>query len=270
MKNQCLNFVSKASVLAATLLLANCANQAISELESARLEGTPFDQHLAKEYEAFAKKDSNEYNHQLDARHFAIKGLQAAEGLDVLPEDPRHWDLPDSALSAVTEGRERLTFALNKSGRIIAPELAAKTQVSYDCWIQETENNDKSESWMCYKGFMDSLKRLEVTVHKHAPTFTVFFEKDSALLTEKSKAVLTEAALVAKNLPSHRVTISGHTDESGGRKHNLVLSQNRAMAVREALKGMGVASNPISAIGEGETWGKMLEPKNRRVDIQIR
>ena len=270
MKNQCLTFIGKASIITTTLLLANCAHQAINDLESAQLQGANFAEQLAREYGAFAKKDSNEYNHQLDARHFAIKGLQAAQGLNVLPEDPRHWDLPENSIPAITEGRGRLTFALDKNGRVQAPALAAKTQVWYDCWVQETENNDNPEAWMCHKNFIESLKKLETIVRKQASTFIVFFEKDSALLTEKSKAVLTEVAQAAKNVPTRAVIISGHTDESGGRKHNLVLSHNRAVAVREALQSMGVANNSMISIGEGEIWGKSLEPKNRFVNIEIR
>ena len=270
MKNRYLDFVPKAAIIVSSLLLANCANQAINDLEKAKLEGRPFAQHLAKEYEAFAKKDSDEYNHTLDARHFAVKGSQAASGLNVLPEDPRNWDLPDNLIAGITEGRERLIFALDKGGRSIVPEWAAKTQVKYDCWVQETENNEKPEAWMCYKGFMESLKSLEAAVNKQAPTFMVFFEKDSAMLTEKAKTILIEVVKIAKSLPNAKIDISGHTDEAGGRKENLTLSHNRAMVVREELKNHGVNVDCLSAIGAGELWGKALEPKNRRVDIQIR
>jgi outer membrane protein OmpA-like peptidoglycan-associated protein len=56
----------------------------------------------------------------------------------------------------------------------------------------------------------------------------------------------------------------------GGRKHNLILSQNRAAAVRDALIKLGVEQNRITAVGAGELSGKELDPRHRRVDIQIR
>jgi outer membrane protein OmpA-like peptidoglycan-associated protein len=270
MKKNHFNQLFKTGVLAAALFTASCAEQAISELEEANLEGAPFAEHLAREYAAFAKKNSRIYNHDLDARHFAVKGLQAAEGLNVLPEDPRKWDLPESVIPMITEARERLTFALDKSGRVVAPALAARTQVLYDCWVQETENGHDPKAALCHKGFTESLAALEAAVSKQAPTFSVMFDMNSSRLSHQALKVLEEVAKVAKNLPYHTVTITGYTDEMGGRKHNLILSQNRAAAVRDALIKLGVEQNRITAVGAGELSGKEIDPRHRRVDIQIR
>jgi outer membrane protein OmpA-like peptidoglycan-associated protein len=48
-----------------------------------------------------------------------------------------------------------------------------------------------------------------------------------------------------------RLTILGHTDESGSRLKNLVLGQRRAEVVREHLIGEGLAPHFMDAIGVG-------------------
>ncbi len=72
-----------------------------------------------------------------------------------------------------------------------------------------------------------------------------------------------------------KIKISGHTDTDGDEASNLVLSQQRADAVKNYLISKGIASNRLIAIGFGET--KPIETNttaegkkaNRRTEIQV-
>ncbi|MFN7710420.1 MAG: OmpA family protein [Holosporales bacterium] len=262
--------LSSAGIIAAAGLLSGCAEYNIRELEAANKEGYEFSRQLAAQYDAFAKKESREMNDEIDASHFAVKGIQAAAGEEVLPEDPRRWEIPNNKLQQYLDWRERLIFTLTKGGKRIAPALAAKTQVMYDCAIEESEENfDAQDIMKCEKGFMDNLIEMEKMVNTKAPTFTVRFDYNSSKLSPEAMKVIAEVAKVSQNMDRHTVTISGHTDMIGGRKNNLVLSQNRAAIVAEALVKAGVPKERITAVGLGEKEGKEVDPHNRRVDIHL-
>jgi OOP family OmpA-OmpF porin len=260
---------AKCSMLLSVVALSGCAEMSISELENTKREGFEFSTELSKEYEMFAKKQSREYNDQIDGQHFAVKGIQAASGLEVLPEDPRDWNVSEEDLGKLLDARSRLLMTIHKSGRNINPTLAAKTQVLFDCWVEESED-DPANAGFCRDGFHKSIVALETAVYKDAPIFKVMFGYEQAALTKEAETVLEDAVKIAKNLDKHRITLIGHTDGAGSRKSNLMLSQKRAEAVKDALIKMGIAHNRIFFVGGGELdTGKHVDPLARRVDIHI-
>ena len=129
----------KVAALTAAVFAASCAEYKIDELEKQPRDEREFNNALANEYEALAKKESRIYNDGIDAKHFAVKGLQAAAGMSVLPEDPKRWDIAKKDLAKLMDSRERMLFALARGGRFVEPELGAKTQVAFDCLVEELE-----------------------------------------------------------------------------------------------------------------------------------
>jgi len=67
----------------------------------------------------------------------------------------------------------------------------------------------------------------------------VLFDFDSATLTPKAQAVVTQAAqiLAEKADPSQPVAVTGFTDAKGTDAYNATLSQGRAAAVADGLRG---------------------------------
>jgi len=49
------------------------------------------------------------------------------------------------------------------------------------------------------------------------------------------------------------INITGHTDNVGNEQDNLLLSQQRAQAVRQALLDKGISSARLSHTGKGES-----------------
>lgn len=258
------------------VLLAGCAQNDIDTLGDMKKEGKEFARNLAKEYHAFAQKESD-YNDVIDASHFAVKGQQAATGLNVLPENPNNWDVPCDKLKELLDARERLTFALDHSGRrdFVAP-WAAKTQVFYDCWVQEVEEANifrgrPDQLTRCRDGFHDSIKALEAKIAQYSPAYMVHFDHGSAALRSDSMMAIENAAKTSMHLDEHTVTITGYTDAAGGRKANLVLAQKRAQAVANELMKHGVPKERMNVVGVGEIeGGAQNDQKNRRVTIVIR
>jgi len=257
-----------ALALTTALMVSSCAEYNIRELEKAPLEGGAFADQLAMKYKDLAIEQSRVLNDDLEASHFAVKGIQSATGDYPIPEDPRKYDVGDR-LNDLMAWRERLIFALEKSGRIIAPDVAANAQVNFDCMVDEISDANRDLVARCETNFTSSLIQLEKMVAEKSPTFMVHFDYNSAALTADASKLLTEVAKTIANVGYHTVAITGHTDAIGGRKNNLTLSQKRAASVRDALVRMGVDDRKIVAVGGGELDGPEVAPKNRRVDIHI-
>ena len=103
----------------------------------------------------------------------------------------------------------------------------------------------------------------------------VFFDTDSATLSQQGTMTIGEAASVAKSTPNARVAIAGYTDTEGNPAYNQALSVRRATAVKNALVSSGVAPQAITLTGAGE-GGLLIETpdqtkneKNRRVQIVV-
>jgi len=108
-----------------------------------------------------------------------------------------------------------------------------------------------------------------------ARNFMLFFGNDRAVVTPDSAAVVREAAAAARANPNARITVAGHADTSGNSAYNMVLSQRRAEATRQALIADGVNPATITVAAHGEDSllvskpDGMREPKNRRVEIIV-
>jgi outer membrane protein OmpA-like peptidoglycan-associated protein len=105
--------------------------------------------------------------------------------------------------------------------------------------------------------------------------YGIYFDTDQTFVKPESATTLTEVSTLLKADKSLKLEVSGHTDNSGTKEHNLALSQGRAEAVVAALvgqyqveaarliaKGYG-DSRPVAA---NDTLANMA--KNRRVELR--
>lgn len=80
----------------------------------------------------------------------------------------------------------------------------------------------------------------------------LFFEVDKWDILPESEPELRRMAALIK-AAACKVEISGHADKSGYADKNLILSQNRANAVREYLISLGCEASLLTATGYGDT-----------------
>lgn len=103
----------------------------------------------------------------------------------------------------------------------------------------------------------------------------VEFEFNSAVLTTAGRLVLDELLPVLKSLDGKRVQVVGHTDAAGARASNLLLSQERAAAVKNYLasKGMAPTALLIAGVGPDQPVASNAtaegQAKNRRIEFKI-
>jgi len=113
-------------------------------------------------------------------------------------------------------------------------------------------------------------------LEKGRATLDVEFDFDKAVVKPKYNKDIQSVAEVMKKYPDLKIVIEGHTDNIGGKKYNLNLSQKRAEAVKNVMvtkynidpsritaKGFGL-SKPIASNATKE--GRQ---KNRRVEAAV-
>jgi outer membrane protein OmpA-like peptidoglycan-associated protein len=107
-------------------------------------------------------------------------------------------------------------------------------------------------------------------------SYLVFFDWDKAVLTDRARQIVSEAAANSTKVQYTRIEVNGYTDTSGTPQYNQGLSVRRAQAVAAELVKDGVAKNAIAIQGFGETHllvqtgPNVREPQNRRVEIIIK
>ena len=81
----------------------------------------------------------------------------------------------------------------------------------------------------------------------------VFFATGQAEIKSNSHAELDRLVKLLKDVPGLKIELSGHTDNVGSESANVKLSQNRAQAVVDYLKGKGIADSRLTAKGYGSS-----------------
>ncbi len=283
---------------AALLFLSACAaftaGPELQSLRKAAPEGAAFNQALSREYLVLANFEADEMVDWRDAQRFARKGLRAAMGETVPPEDFRRWRIPAGKWATLAAARARLTAALGAGAPEAAPGDAARAQAHFDCWVEQQEENWQAEHIAtCRSGFEAAMGALEKVLADRGnpspalrqfaalkdsevpPVFQLRFGFDSYLLDDEGKAAVGRAAALILE-SGDNLTITGHADRAGPEGYNWTLSLKRATAVQSALVGMGIDPGKIRIRAAGEieplvtTRDGVREPKNRRAEIRIR
>jgi len=114
-----------------------------------------------------------------------------------------------------------------------------------------------------------------------ARSYLVFFDWDSATLSDRARDIVAAAAQASTRVQVTRLEVNGYTDTSAarpgprGEAYNQALSVRRAQAVQSELVRDGVPANVIEVHGFGETHPlvptgpNVREAQNRRVEIIV-
>lgn len=80
----------------------------------------------------------------------------------------------------------------------------------------------------------------------------IFFDVNKFDLKQESNSEILKLASFMKNNPTVKIEVSGHTDSTGDKKANQILSENRAKAVMNALIEKGIAATRMNYKGYGD------------------
>lgn len=273
------------------LLTGACADTRLVENVAGMQPAQPgFKASLHEQYVALSRAELAEGD-RYDAGIFARRGEQAALGKDFEPDSLWDRSFTDANRLQVHQQRGRLMYALDNGGRDRFPDLASTAQSQFDCWVQELEENYQPDDIRrCRDGYETAMKALEDAL-KPAPmaatpapapapdvvrNFLVFFDFDSANLTEGAREIIRAAYNASAQGSVSTIEATGHADRAGPDTYNLRLSERRAAAVRAELVRLGAAANEVVTLAKGErepllqTDDGVREPQNRRVEILLK
>jgi OOP family OmpA-OmpF porin len=246
--------------------------------------GTPFTQALTKEYKDLAAFEADEMYDWTDAGFYARKALAAASGQQVGPQDPAERDLPQDVLPEIQSTRQRLLAALDGGARESKPEIAARAQARFDCWLEQQEENFQNDHISaCRDELLAALAELEAKPAAPAPApapaapqvYLVLFDFDKSDINAAGQAVINRVVADFSANKAKAISITGYTDRAGTDAYNLKLSERRADAARSALIAAGVPADAITTAWKGETENAVptadgvKEQANRRDEIIV-
>lgn len=270
-----------AAFLSLFLLTACDSTASLKELRHAAPSADPYQAALASRYQDYAEEKVVAYD-WWTSKYFADKGLMAAYGRDVRPEDPAQWNIPKTMQGEFAEARNQLMAALD-SAKAGQPAEAAQATVAYDRWVELQDDGWNAarieEARDNFFAALGTLKPGDTAQGAATPVETtstvLYFPFDSTALTDAAKAALGELVSYLKSAGNVRININGHADRAGSDEYNMGLSQHRAELVMQALEAAGVPHDIIQyfAFGESDpavpTDDGAREPLNRRVEIFI-
>ena len=91
-------------------------------------------------------------------------------------------------------------------------------------------------------------------------THGINFDLDKSSIKPESMGTLNMIVQILKDNPDIKFEIDGHTDNSGSASHNMMLSQQRADAVKSQLVTMGISASRLTSKGYGD--GKPISDNN--------
>ena len=197
---------------------------------------------------------------RLPALHAATT-CKGQEGKDIAGSDYYLLDQPSNPVMLVEENKA-LSLRITQVIKISFPPEAQKPETP-----KAAPAPDKPKA--------DSPMEKALSDNKPVQVYGLYFDFNSAEIRPESEQVLGEIAGIMQKNPNWKLSLSGNTDNVGGDKFNLALSQQRAAAVKDALvtrykiapdrlqtAGFG-ASSPIDSNDTFEG-----RARNRRVELR--
>lgn len=158
-----------------------------------------------------------------------------------------------------------VSFADTPEGETLLKQIAGMKPCSVYADGPELLTNDvaldKFMQDVFYNVVEESAPMMETTMQETAPVTpeeeaivlrNVNFAFDSAVISDESATILTEAALLIQDRPG-TVVLTGHTDSTGPDAYNMDLSKRRAASVRDFLATQGISPDRMKTVGKGES-----------------
>ena len=277
----------------AAILLSACAGMELEKAKMVSPTGDAFSKALNK---AYLVESASEYKQgdYLDSDVYAMRATAAAAGKPPAPEAIAARTLPEAAKPDLTAARQQLVAAFDAGGAQKWPDLMARAQLGYECWMEQQEENFQSDDIKaCRTAFENAMVQVRAAMTPvpaapaaaaapaarpapAMPSFTVMFGFNSSQIDADANRVLKAAVAAHKSSNAKAVADSGNADRSGDPAYNAKLSQKRAQAVADALIAAGVPRAQVSVQSFGESRPKrptddgVRSVENRRVDIELK
>ena len=283
--------------LIVSLFFTSCATvetplHILSNQESSLKTQGGYDAYLALEYLAFARNLESVKDNK-NAEHFAKKGLLAARGNEVVPENPIKWKADPAQMEEMVLMQKRMEMVLDAPHmKFYLPIQLAHLSYLYDCWISRESKAvfRASELAQCKTRFNKLLDEVEhyiedskkdnqpkVTITEPKfERFEILFDLNNAKLNDKANKDLVAVLKYLKTLSGNfRILVVGNADQTGLVLYNDNLAFKRAELVKNYLIKNGVFEELVELRSVGEDFPDIItkngiqQQDNRTVGIYV-
>jgi OOP family OmpA-OmpF porin len=243
------------------------------------VEGSKFATSLHKEYYELGKYEAL-LGDNGDSIFFWQRANMIGDGTIPAPSEISKRNIKHS--KNLTKGRNALVSLLNKGVQNHYPETTAYAQAMFDCWAEQHEESYQTyDIESCRSRFWSALKSLQgKKVVKRKPdvvisAFDVFFALDVHSLTNQAKTILKTVPAQLAKFKAGKIVITGYTDTSGAKDHNMTLSLKRAESVAAYLRLLGIKPNMVEVRPMGEdnppvaTADGVVNASNRTAQVRF-
>jgi outer membrane protein OmpA-like peptidoglycan-associated protein/tetratricopeptide (TPR) repeat protein len=178
-----------------------------------------------------------------------------------------------------TTGRSIESFITNSAtGKFIITLVSGK---NYGIAVNAEGYLFHSENFDIPKGSADNLvdktiKLKNIAIGSKIALRNIFFDTGKSILRPESNSELDRLTALLNDVPSLKIELSGHTDNTGSASFNMTLSQQRAEAVVNYLRGKGIDAGRMTAKGYGSSApiatnnSESGRQENRRTEFEIK
>jgi OmpA-OmpF porin, OOP family len=182
---------------------------------------------------------------------------------------------PDKLKIIRRENIPQSQFGIDKSAYYFLDNIDLyEIQDAMECFCENSIIPNDSIKTVPYKYLITETDLKRLRQGNSVILKNVNFEFDSYRLLPDADTVLRTLYSYLKDNPEIRITISGHTDDTGTEEYNLGLSFNRARSVRTWLINNGIDSTRLQFTGFGKRLPLFKENDeksralNRRVEVK--
>lgn len=140
-----------------------------------------------------------------------------------------------------------------------APDLMAKTQASYECWLR-AESNSKAKAGSyreAYYGNKEALNAYSMT--------TVYYSPNSAVLSSTAKSQLRKLVGTMKANGITDVALQTHASTTASHIYNLELTRKRADVLERFLRSQGVKDSRVILRTYTEGYNSNPQGNNKEI-----
>ncbi len=148
------------------------------------------------------------------------------------------------------------TFSNPETGDFLVSLPADKTyalNVNRDGYLFYSDHFELKGEGTSLKPFLKDIPLQPIKKGESVVLRNIFFDTDQFTLKPESRVELDRLVTLLTANPAIHIEIGGHTDNTGSRKHNETLSENRAKAVADYLIAKGILSARLTFRGYADT-----------------
>ena len=237
------------------------------------------------EGELFCGRISNDKNH-------SYSGLELFKNLDQIFKEAGavavfEGKVPQEAITKNEEKNPISDYSIKSNA--YGFQGFAKTwtyvirQENQNIWLQLNESDDNASlhvamiktKAVAITSQLIKAEEMKLSLEKNGlVTLYINYDTNKSDIKPEAKPTLEEIYKLLHENPNLKISIEGHTDNTGDKKYNLELSEARAKSIVSYLAGKGISSERLQSKGYGDT--KPLQENsseenkalNRRVELR--